>query len=164
MPRVTTKITIISGGQTGVDRAALDAALDAGVDCGGWCPADRSAEDGVIPPRYPVTPLPNGTTRDRTRRNVEDSDATNIISDGEPTGGTLDTLNDCRELNKPHLLLDSFQLTIDQAATRLLDFIRQHTIHRLNIAGPRASESASAGPFAYRLIQGYTEIVSREGT
>lgn len=70
---------IISGGQTGADRGALDAALEARVPCGGWCPADRSAEDGSIPDRYPLTPLPVGGYRARTLKNVEDSDGTVIF-------------------------------------------------------------------------------------
>ena len=70
---------IVSGGQTGVDRAALDAALAAIFPCGGWTPADRMAEDGVIPERYPLTPLLRGGYRERTRQNVVDSDGTAII-------------------------------------------------------------------------------------
>jgi Circularly permutated YpsA SLOG family len=57
---------IVSGGQTGVDRGALDAALAVGFACGGWCPGDRMAEDGPIPEKYPLMPLPNGGYRERT--------------------------------------------------------------------------------------------------
>jgi hypothetical protein len=67
-------IKIVSGGQTGVDRGTLDAALAADFPCGGWCPGDRAAEDGTIPERYPLVPLPNGDYRQRTRINVVDSD------------------------------------------------------------------------------------------
>jgi hypothetical protein len=72
-------IKIISGGQTGVDRGALDAALAVKFPCGGWCPADRRAEDGSIPGRYPLTPLPGGGYRERTRQNVIDSDGTATV-------------------------------------------------------------------------------------
>jgi hypothetical protein len=67
-------LKVISGGQTGVDRGALDAALAAHFPCGGWCPADRKAEDGEVPEEYPVTPLRHGGYRARTRKNVEESD------------------------------------------------------------------------------------------
>ncbi len=80
---------IVSGGQTGVDRVALDAALASQFPCGGWCPVDRSAEDGVIPATYPLTPLPDGDLRERTRQNVIDSDGTLIVSDTRLTGGAL---------------------------------------------------------------------------
>src|SRR5256885_2018978 len=81
------KIRIVSGGQTGADRAALDAAMEACVECGGWCPAGRMAEDGVIPDRYPVIELPEGGGYEqRTLRNVLDSDATVILSFGPPPG------------------------------------------------------------------------------
>ena len=70
---------IVSGGQTGVDRGALDAALAMNVACGGWCPENRMADDGVIPDRYPVQILANSGYRKRTKQNVQDSDATVII-------------------------------------------------------------------------------------
>ena len=70
---------IVSGGQTGVDRAALDAALALGMRCGGWCPAGRWAEDGPIDPRYPLRETPSGDPAQRTEWNVRDSDATLIL-------------------------------------------------------------------------------------
>ena len=84
---------IVSGGQTGVDRGALDAALAAEFPCGGWCPADRSAEDGPIPARYPLIPLARGGYRERTRQNVVEGDGTAILFHGVLGGGTLLTLN-----------------------------------------------------------------------
>src|SRR5207253_6756726 len=85
---LTTKLLkVISGGQTGVDRGALDAALALQVECGGWCPAGRLAEDGTIPKRYPVVELPDARYAERTAQNVADSDGTLIISNGEPIGG-----------------------------------------------------------------------------
>src|ERR1700691_4376263 len=112
---------IVSGGQTGVDRGALDAALIGGFPCGGWCPADRSAEDGEIPERYPLTPLPGAaaagtdpTTRQiaeqyraRTLKNVQDSHDTVILFSGTLSGGTLLTQKFCLRENKPLIVVDS---------------------------------------------------------
>jgi hypothetical protein len=81
-------VRIVSGGQSGVDRAALDAALALGVNAGGWCPEGRLAEDGVIPDIYPLKELPMAGYRQRTKKNVIDSDGTLIIYFGFPTGGT----------------------------------------------------------------------------
>src|ERR1700730_405793 len=108
-------LKIISGGQTGVDRGALDAALALQVECGGWCPTGRLAEGGAIPKRYPVVELPNAGYAERTARNVADSDGTLIISNGEPIGGTRETIDRCIELNKPHLVIDCERVQIDEA-------------------------------------------------
>src|SRR5262249_20137195 len=83
---------LVSGGQTGVDRAALDAALEVGVPCGGWCPKGRKAEDGRIDDRYPLCETPSAAYSQRTRWNVRDSDGTLVLAWGEPTGGTLLTV------------------------------------------------------------------------
>src|SRR5204863_2826551 len=90
-------VKIISGGQTGVDRAALDVALKHGIDCGGWCPAGRLDELGRIPDRYPVTELEQGNVADRTWQNVKDSDGTVAIYFGELRGGTEYTVHCCLE-------------------------------------------------------------------
>jgi hypothetical protein len=97
---------IISGGQTGVDRAALDVALELGLPCGGWCPKGRRAEDGKIPGRYPLEETSSAEYPVRTQLNVEDSDGTLILSWGSPTGGTALTIKLARRLKKPYLLID----------------------------------------------------------
>ena len=99
-------LKIISGGQTGVDRGALDAALAFEVECGGWCPAGRLAEDGTIPEHYPVVELANAGYAERTARNVADSDGTLVISKGELCGGTRETIDCCVEMGKPYLVID----------------------------------------------------------
>ena len=130
---------IVSGGQTGVDRGALDAALAAGFPCGGWCPADRAAEDGAIPVRYPLTPLARGGYRERTRQNVLDSDGTAILFHGVLGGGTLLTLNLCKREGKPHVVIDAGKTSELEAAAEIARFVDEHDILVLNVAGPRAS-------------------------
>ena len=100
-------LKIISGGQTGVDRGALEAALAHAFPCGGWCPADGKAEDGRIPDRYPLRPLPRGGYRARTLKNVQDSDGTVILAPGELSGGTRLTRKLCRQHGKPHLVIEA---------------------------------------------------------
>jgi hypothetical protein len=96
---------VVSGGQTGADRAALDWALARGVPHGGWCPVGRITEDGTIPPRYQLTEMPDGGGyRQRTRANVRDADATLILSIApELTGGSRQTMIFARQLAKPWL-------------------------------------------------------------
>jgi hypothetical protein len=131
---------LVTGGQTGVDRGALDAALDLGIPVGGWCPADRMAEDGPIAAHYPLRALPGAGYRERTLANVRDSDATVIVHFGELSGGTEITRRDCRELGRPCLLLDATALSPEASARRLLGWLRANPVRILNVAGPRASE------------------------
>jgi hypothetical protein len=146
---------IVSGGQTGVDRGALDAALACAIPCGGWCPQGRLAEDGDIPERYPLRELPGGDYRQRTRQNVHDSDATLIITFGAPGGGTAATLGDCRRLGRPVLVIDADDCGIDQAAARLAAFVDTRRVEVLNIAGPRASGHPAAYDTAYAIVSRY---------
>src|SRR4051812_11576694 len=125
---------IISGGQTGVDRAALDAALSLSIECGGWCPAGRFAENGRIPDSYPVRELPNGEFAERTLQNVIDSDATIIIHPGSLHGGTAETARLCDEKRKPFMLLDASVTTAEDAAHEIGGFIHAHRTNVLNIA------------------------------
>lgn len=144
---------IVSGGQTGVDRGALDAALAMDFPAGGWCPADRSAEDGTISARYPVVPLEEGGYRARTRQNVIDSDGTVILAPGDLTGGTDQTRAFCHQRGKPLLVIDTGQVTESDAALQIARFAEQHSIRTLNVAGPRASGWPRAHEYAERTIR-----------
>jgi hypothetical protein len=143
---------IISGGQTGVDRGALDAALVANFPCGGWCPEGRKAEDGPIPGRYPVTELPAADYLTRTRQNVIDSDATLVIHFGELTGGTLKTVQFCESYKKPALVLDGSKLDPGTAAGQAAAFVGTQAIKTLNVAGPRESGHPGARAYAERVV------------
>lgn len=145
-------ITIISGGQTGVDRAALDAAMEAGTEVGGWCPSGRKAEDGRIPDTYPLLEIPDGDYLQRTEKNVTDSDATLIIYFGSLSGGTARTLEFCTAHNKPHLLLDANRLPESKAASLIKHFVLRQGIARLNVAGPRASGEPIAYSYTHKVL------------
>jgi hypothetical protein len=131
---------IISGGQTGADRAALDVALRLKIACGGWCPGDRRAEDGVIPACYPLKPLRGAGYRRRTRQNVIDSDGTVISSFGALTGGSKTTAGFAKLDGKPVLVIDAKINAPTEAAVLLAVFLLKYRIGALNVAGPRASK------------------------
>lgn len=150
--RVAPRLTIVSGGQSGVDRGALDAALAAGIPCGGWCPAGRVAEDGTIPGRYPLRELPGAGYVERTLRNVLDSDATLVICYGEPEGGTRQTLEFCERRSKPRLVIDAAVTAPQEAAQQVAAFIRAQGVRVLNVAGPRASKQPGAHAYAHDLL------------
>jgi hypothetical protein len=137
--RGTLPLKIISGGQTGADRAALDVALKLKIPCGGWCPGDRAAEDGTLEQQYPLLPLPNAGYRQRTRQNVIDSDGTVILSFGPLTSGSKATAGFAKRFEKPCLVIDANLTTATEAAILLAVFLLRHRIHTLNVAGPRAS-------------------------
>jgi hypothetical protein len=134
----TTALKVCSGGQTGVDRAALDAALELGLSVGGWCPAGRWAEDGPIPSRYPLTETPSAQPRQRTFRNVRDADATLVITGGEASPGTALTLGCARRLGRPVYLCGTDSPN-DPAAFRT--WLEAQRVSTLNVAGPRESEA-----------------------
>lgn len=145
-------ITIISGGQTGVDRAALDIALESGVSCEGWCPEGRLAEDGIIDARYPLKEFPGDDYIQRTRRNVKDSDATLVIYFDQLEGGTKLTVEFCEQEAKPILLIDANVVRFAFAVDEVLDFVHRHRPRNLNIAGPRASKQPDAYAYTKALL------------
>lgn len=141
---------VVSGGQSGVDRAALDAALAIGLRCGGWCPAGREAEDGPIPAGYPLRETPTRDPADRTLRNVRDSDGTLIlVHAGVIDRGTALTRAMARALGRPLLVLD---LAVAPPADALARWLPRPRM-TLNVAGPRESRS----PGIYALARQWLE-------
>ena len=150
---------IISGGQTGVDRAALDVALKHGIESGGWCPTGRVDEIGRIPDRYPVEQLEDGGFIERTLQNIKDSDGTVIIYPGKLSGGTEQTLHFCVEQRRPHELIDPSNVSTQKAAQLIADFVRENKIDILNVAGPRASEWPEGYDYAYRTLDSFLDAL-----
>jgi hypothetical protein len=148
---------IVSGGQTGVDRGALEAALEAGVACGGWCPKGRRAEDGAIPARYPLREMSSVSYLVRTRQNVHDSDGTLVLTFGPVAGGTARTVEYCRLLGTPCIVLDAKALSLEQSIAQACAFVLQHGIRTLNVAGPRASQAPQAEAVGRAIVLGVIE-------
>lgn len=146
-------LKIVSGGQTGVDRAALDWALANGAACGGWCPLGRLAEDGIIDLRYPLRETPETDPAQRTEWNVRDSDGTLIVSLAKRlVGGTRLTEVLAERLAKPHLVLAKTDGDLSAQVEALRRFIAENGIQVLNIAGPRASGEPSVGEYVRSLL------------
>lgn len=143
-------LRIVSGGQTGVDRAALEVALALGWPHGGWCPKHRLAEDGTIPSRYELTEMPTADYAARTEQNVCDSDGTLILLLGTPQGGTELTRRLARRYGKPCQLVD---LDKPPENAVILAWLADARIETLNVAGPRESSwpGIEALAFAYLL-------------
>ena len=127
---------IISGGQTGVDRAGLNVAIELAIPHGGWCPKGRKAEDGAIPAIYQLQETPKTDYKQRTGRNVQDSDGTLILTRGEPTGGTATTIKLAAAQGKPCLVLD---LRTSPTPEAVRTWIEANGVSVLNVAGPRES-------------------------
>lgn len=141
---------ILSGGQTGVDRAALDAAMELGIECGGWCPAERHADDGPIAPRYPLQETADMDHTVRTENNVRDSDGTLMFYRGKLQGGTAYAVLMAEKLGRPALAID-----IDRppAPGEVLDWLERHRIRRVHIGGQREATSPGIYDGAGRLIR-----------
>jgi hypothetical protein len=149
---------IISGGQTGVDRAALDVAIKYNTAHGGWCPPGRKAEDGVIPIKYNLieAPLydfldPDAIFKKRTELNVKNSDGTLIILRNEPARGTLYTITMTEKYYKPLMIYNLLINNLDE----IPEWLMNNKILKLNVAGPRESEENGIYEATYLLLQQY---------
>ena len=149
---------IISGGQTGADRAALDAALARGGEAGGWCPKGRLAEDGIIDDRYPLTETSRRDYAQRTRFNVRDSDATLIVARRPLTGGTALTERLALACGKPCLVVHPDHTPDAVAVCR--NWVERHGVRILNVAGPRHSTTNSAYTDARRIMDALLDLYS----
>ena len=145
-------LKIVSGGQTGVDRAALDAAMERGLAHGGWVPRGRLAEDGRLDDKYVVRETPTEERDIRTEWNVRDSDATLILTAGEMKLGTRLTWEIANTLGKPTLRVDLDSLPAENAVAAVVTWLHQVHPQVLNVAGPRASEAPAIYAKAHALL------------
>lgn len=144
---------IISGGQTGADRAALDFALDHAIPCAGWCPKGRVAEDGEIPAKYPLLETQSADYPERTRKNVNESNATVIFdsSKGKQSRGTKLAVTCCEKSEKPYLILNGFPDVVADG-TALAAFLAGVSPCILNIAGNRESGTPGMHQHVYDVL------------
>ena len=152
-PEATARLPerVVSGGQTGADRAALDVALEGGLAAGGWCPAGRRAEDGPIDPRYPLDETRSEDYAERTDWNVRDSDGTLIVARPPLSGGTALTERLAQSRRKPCLVVHPDE---PEAVERMRAWIAKHAIRTLNVAGPRESSGTGSYAATRRLLSG----------
>jgi hypothetical protein len=157
---ITTLTRVISGGQTGVDQAALRAARDSGISIGGWCPPGRACEDGVIPPEFPLRETPQDRSPDapdvprsqRTQWNVRDADATLILraphAGTDP--GTELTMRFAAHYGRPLLACD---VANTNARGQIVEWLREHAVRTLNVAGPSERAAPGIRDAAYTLLR-----------
>lgn len=148
-------IVLITGGQTGVDRAVLDFALHWGLTCGGWCPKGRLAEDGKIPERYPVREWQTALYEDRTRQNILDSDGVLIVFGSTMDKGTRLTHQLAKKLGKPHLVQP---LELEKDYAQVNNWLTSNNIQRLNIAGPRESSEKGIYDKTFMFLKNLYEV------
>ena len=144
---------IISGGQTGADRAALDVAIKLGIPHGGWIPKGRITEEGPLPERYRMQEMPTESDSDRTEKNVSDSDGTLIICRGQPTGGSDYTREMALKHKKQLLHVDLNQTSSFDAASLISSWIKLYQIKTLNVAGPSASKDPNVYVDVFRILE-----------
>jgi hypothetical protein len=146
-------LTIISGGQTGADRAALDFAIARGIEHGGWCSAGRRAEDGPLDAKYQLAETESARYRVRTVRNVRDGDATLILNLGELEGGSRETQRIAERQGKSVRVVQVDAPTTDAELHELREWLRVNAVARLNVAGPRESKRPGVYQAALSLLE-----------
>jgi hypothetical protein len=155
------RLTIVSGGQTGVDRASWDAAIELGLSQEGWVPKGRIAEDGTIASRYQCRETSGADYVERTEKNILDSDATLVLGFGAASGGTKLTIDLCEKHRRPYLWMDLDSRPVEKAIAEGLLFLRKERPGRLNVAGPRGSSRANvysrALDYVKTLLSDYTD-------
>ncbi|RFO97850.1 molybdenum cofactor carrier [Rhodoferax lacus] len=149
---------MMSGGQTGVDRAALDFAIESKLPHAGWCPRGRIAIDGVLPARYQLRETESDGYRQRTRLNVQDSQATLLLNVGALDGGTLQTLKFTQTMVRPCLVVQMDIADIANAAIDIQRWLEPHQIKTLNIAGPREEKRPGIYAMTFLLLRHLREL------
>ena len=145
---------IVSGGQTGGDRAGLDVAIRYGIPHGGWCPKGRKAEDGSIGGQYLLTETPSTNYLQRTEWNVRDSDATVIFTlSSQLSGGSKRTAEFAEKHRKPWIHVSRQAASYEDPALVLQRFVQKHNARILNVAGTRASKEPDGWRFTYDTIE-----------
>ena len=151
---------IISEGQTGADRAALDVAIELGIPHGGWLPKGRKTEAGRLPAKYQLSEMPTDSYQQRTEQNIIDSDGTLIISRGELSGGSEYTRQMAEKHGKPWIHVDASRMSIDAAVQLVSAWINGSETKILNVAGPRASEHRKIYDTTKRLLAVLIKMMS----
>jgi hypothetical protein len=154
---------IISGGQTGADRAALDVAIKLGIPHGGWIPKGRKTEDGTLPQKYKLQEMPTESYPARTEQNVIDSDGTLIISRGKLSGGSDYTRKMTLRHHKQLIYIDLNNYEPFDAASLIASWIRMQNIQILNVAGPRASKDPEIYDDVIKILAHTIQILIYEG-
>ena len=152
---------IISGGQTGADRAALDAAIKLDIPHGGWLPKGRLTENGPLPQKYNLQELLSKSYAERTEKNVVESDGTLIISHGRLTGGSEYTVDMAAKHDRPYLHVDLDIISAFQSALMIREWLHENRVEILNVAGPRASKDSTIYADTFKILESvaYLELV-----